>query len=257
MNNRLRNRIVPTTNHRRVFDYKIKNDSSVEIVLYDEIGVWGTTASDFMEMLISANERPINLRISSPGGDVFEALAIYNNLKTYPADVSTQVDGLAASAASYIAMAGETRTIARNAMVMIHDAIGFTVGNAEDHRKQIDLLEGASNTIADIYAQRAGGTKEDWRAKMKEETWYYSGQEATDAGLTTAVYEPDSNPIENKWDLSLFNFKKSVKSSGTDTDFPQSQPSISTKTSEKEEIPDLLSELELVSLSNALKEAFK
>ena len=249
MNNRLRNRIAPSSNHKRIFDYKVKNDSAFEVVLYDEIGLWGVTASDIMEALTAANERPLNVRISSPGGDVFEALAIYNNLANYASVVNTQIDGLAASAASFIAMAGKERTIARNAMVMIHDAIGFTVGNAADHLKQVDLLEGASNTIADIYAQHAGGTKEEWRARMKEETWYYDGQSATAAGLTTGVYDGESNPSD-KWDLTLYDFKRVDAKQHTESDFPQIQDVV-------EEPKEDFTEEELIEALTALKEAFK
>ncbi|MGA5116861.1 head maturation protease, ClpP-related [Streptomyces pseudogriseolus] len=168
--------------------FAIKNitTDTASMAIYDEIGAWGVTASDFVNELNSVAAKRINLSISSPGGDVFDGLAILNALRQHPATVEVTIDGLAASAASFIAMAGDTIRIAPQAMVMIHDASGVVIGNAEDMLDMADLLDKTSDNIAAVYAQRAGGTVEDWRAAMKAETWY-SDQEAVDAGLADEI----------------------------------------------------------------------
>lgn len=173
--------------------YEIRNlaDSRAEIALYDEIGAWGVSASAFVDELRALNASSITLRISSPGGDVHDGLLMLNALRQHPADIDVVIEGLAASAASFIAMAGDTVMIAPQAMVMIHDAAGLCMGNAEDMFEMANLLDKHSDNIAAIYSQKAGGTVEDWRAKMREETWY-TDQEAVDAGLADGVLGEDA-----------------------------------------------------------------
>lgn len=168
--------------------YRIENKASTTAKLYifDEIGDWGVNARDFANDLTGITAPEIELHLSSPGGDVFAGVAIYQSLKDHPAAVNVVIDSLAASAASFIAMAGDTIKIARNAQMMIHDAHGLSIGNAKDMRETATLLEKVSDNIADIYSQRAGGTVEDWRARMLAETWY-SAQEAVEAGLADEI----------------------------------------------------------------------
>ncbi|MFD9398349.1 head maturation protease, ClpP-related [Streptomyces sp. NPDC060011] len=168
--------------------YEIKNLSgdAAEISLYDEVGIWGVTASSFADDLRDVTAKSITLRISSPGGDVFDGLAILNSLRQHPATVNVVIEGLAASAASFIAMAGDSIQVAPQAMLMIHDASAMCWGNAADMAETAALLDKASDNIAAVYAQRAGGTPEDWRAAMKAETWY-TDQEAVDAGLADSI----------------------------------------------------------------------
>jgi ATP-dependent Clp endopeptidase proteolytic subunit ClpP len=190
--------------------YKIRNsteDSSVtEILLYDEIGGWfGVMASDFAKDLQDVNTSEIHLRINSPGGDVFDGIAIMNALKRHKAKVTTFVDGIAASAASFIAMAGDEIVMSRNAEMMIHDAWGLAVGNAADMRDLADRLDASSENIASIYADRAGGTTKQWRSAMEAETWY-SDKEAVAAGLADRVEtnKTASDKAKNRFDLSVF-----------------------------------------------------
>jgi len=186
--------------------YSIKNATSdvAEIYLYDEIGYWGVTAKDFVNALNDVTAGTIQLRVNSPGGDVFDGIAIYNAIKRHPSKCEVTVDAIAASAASFICMAGDTVAMTRNSELMIHDAWGLCVGNAADMRDTADLLDRFSNNIADIYMQKAGGTVESWRDTMRTEAWY-SAQEAVDAGLADKV-EGDSEEASNKWDLSVFNY---------------------------------------------------
>ncbi|WP_145877538.1 head maturation protease, ClpP-related [Streptomyces sp. BK340] len=177
--------------------------------IYDEIGgSWlseGVTAVDFIAELgqISGD---LEVHINSPGGDVFDGIAIYNSLAQRPGNVTTVVDGLAASAASFIAQAGTTRVVAPGAMMMIHDASGACFGNAGDMRDLAELLDKVSDNLASIYADRAGGDAEGWRTAMRTETWY-TADEAVKAGLAHRVAErPEQNALAAvaQFDLSVF-----------------------------------------------------
>lgn len=181
--------------------YSIRNVTrdEAEVFIYDEIGVWGVTASDFIRDLQDIKAKSISLRINSPGGDVFDGVAIYNALQRHPAEVTAYVDGMAASAASFIAMAGKTVMMSPHAQMMIHDAAGFAMGNAGDMRKLADILDSISNNIAGIYADHAGGTSDEWRERMLPETWY-TDQQAVDAGLADGIVgkEPVENRVRNE-----------------------------------------------------------
>lgn len=170
--------------------YEIRNatEDEAEVYIYDEIGYWGVTANEFAQELRSITAPTIQLHLNSPGGDVFAGIAIYNALKAHKATVNVHIDALAASIASVIAQAGDNISIAKNAQMMIHDAHGFTVGTADDHREMADLLDASSDIIAEVYADRAGGSTKDWRSTMKATTWY-RGAEAVEAGLADAVQE--------------------------------------------------------------------
>jgi len=179
--------------------------------IYDEIGGggWfndGVTAIDFIQQLAGING-DIEVHINSPGGDVFDGLAIYNSLAQRSGNVTTVVDGLAASAASFIAMAGKQRVIAPGAMMMIHDAAGMCMGNASDMRELAELLDKVSDNIAGIYAaDDSTASATDWRAAMKAETWY-TADEAVAAGLAHRVAErPNAAALAAtaKFDLSAY-----------------------------------------------------
>lgn len=161
----------------------------VDMYLYDEIGYWGITASDFIGELSQLQGANISLHVNSPGGDVFDGIAIYNALLNHQGMVAVTIDSLAASAASFIAMAGQQVQMAKTAQIMIHDALALVIGNAQELRDTADLLDKNSLNIASIYADRAGGTPEDWRTRMMAETWY-SSDEALDAGLVDAIQTP-------------------------------------------------------------------
>lgn len=165
------------------------------IYLYEEIGVWGVTAGDFVNQLQQVTTKAIDLHINSPGGSVFDGIAIHAALVNHPATVTTITDGLAASAASFVAQAGDVRAIERNASMMIHDASGLVLGNAADMRQMADLLDQMSDVIAGIYADRAGsGTTTSWRDSMRAESWY-TGAQAVDAGLADKTLN-DTTPAE-------------------------------------------------------------
>jgi ATP-dependent Clp endopeptidase proteolytic subunit ClpP len=194
--------------------YRLENRASTAAVwIYDEIGEWGVTAADFVKDLQSITAKSIDLHINSPGGNVFDGVAIYNALRNHPATVNVVVDGLAASAASFIAQAGDTVSMERTAQMMIHDAHGVALGNAGVMREMADLLDKASDNIAGIYAARSGKPAEFWRAEMLREPWY-SADEAVAAGLADRIAgeEPENRApaaIQNEagslgeWDPEL------------------------------------------------------
>lgn len=188
--------------------YEIRNakGDEAEVLIYDEIGFWGISAADFAGELKGITAPVISLRINSPGGEVFDGFAIYNALVNHPSTVHVTVDGLAASVASVIAQAGDIRRVAKNATLMIHEPYGEAIGNSETMRKMADELSKLGDTIAEIYADRAGGAISDWRSRMLEETWYRA-QEAVDAGLADEVLPgkaKESNVGPRFFNLSRF-----------------------------------------------------
>lgn len=191
--------------------YRIVNTAPgpARVDIYDEIGaglLGGVSAAGFTAEL-AAIKGDLEVHINSPGGNVFDGIAIYNALAQRPGRVTTVVDGLAASAASFIAQAGKTREIAPGAMVMVHDAMGLCVGNAADMRETADLLGKASGNLASIYAAHTGRPEGGWRDAMRAETWY-TAQEAVDAGLADRLAErpvsPDALAVAAKFDLSIY-----------------------------------------------------
>lgn len=172
-----------------------------EIYLYDPIGGWdGISASEFRDELAAVTAPRIALHINSPGGDVFDAIAIYNMLRTHPAKVTSYVDAIAASAASVIALAGQRIVMAQHSQMMIHDAWGWATGNSAAMHRAGDFLARQSDIIAGIYAGR-GKTAAHWRALMEAETWF-TAEEAVAAGLADEVSEQEA--VENRFDLSAF-----------------------------------------------------
>jgi ATP-dependent Clp endopeptidase proteolytic subunit ClpP len=152
-------------------------ERSVEISIYDEIGLGGVTAKDFMPQKSKRYKgEHIHLRINSVGGSVIEGAAIYNSLRRHKGGLTVHVDGLAASMASVIAMAGEEVFIADNAMLMIHNPWSMTMGDANDLRKEADVLDKLKNTLVNAYARKTGMETSDIAAMMDEETWLNSTQ---------------------------------------------------------------------------------
>jgi ATP-dependent protease ClpP protease subunit len=151
---------------------------TTDIYLYDAIGEWGVTAQDFVDALRSVVTGTITMYVNCEGGEVFDGLAIYEALRRHPASITAFIDGIAASAASFVVCAANRVVIAEHGRMMIHDAHGLAMGNARDMRSMADLLDSLSDTIADIYAERTRGTRDDWRAAMQaaeggpDGTWY-------------------------------------------------------------------------------------
>lgn len=142
-----------------------------KINIYGDIGSswWANSvsASAFVKDLDDLDADEIDLHLNSRGGDAFDGITIYNALRANRAKVTVYVDGLAASAASVIAMAGDEIVMGKGAEMMIHDASGLSFGNAADMAKMGSILDKLSDSIADIYAETAGGTSAEWRDAMK------------------------------------------------------------------------------------------
>lgn len=190
-----------------------KKDNEAEILIYEQIGAdWygeGVTAKRFADDLRAMGDvSAINVRINSPGGDVFDGLAIYTQLTQHKAPVNVFIDGLAASAASFIAMAGDTIKIAENGMFMIHKAWSMAVGNSDDMMKVADTLSKVDDTIALTLQKRSGQTEDDIRKWMKDETWM-SGQEAVDRGFADGLME--AKKVEARFKM-LASFKNAPDS---------------------------------------------
>lgn len=170
---------------------KAKANDTAEISIYDEIGFWGVSAASFAQDLKNCgnNLKQINLHIHSPGGDVFDGIAIYNLLKNHPANVTVYIDGLAASMASVIAMAGNEVIMPENAMMMIHKPWGIQGGDAEDMRKYADLLDKVENTLIPAYANKTGKTPEELAEMLSAETWL-NGKECVEQGFADKLAEP-------------------------------------------------------------------
>ena len=173
--------------------YRIENKADqaiARVYIYNHIGFDGVTAQDFVAEIGQLQTSQIELHLNTPGGDVADALAIYNAVKDHPADVTAIVDGEAASAGSFIFQAADTRVMNSFSILMIHDAaIGMTIGNAKDHREVADMLDKYSDNIAAIYASRAGGSADYWRTQLQAET-FYTADEALAAGLADEVRIP-------------------------------------------------------------------
>lgn len=175
--------------------WQIRNltESSADIYLYNEIGEnwWGesTSAKDFKKELDEIGDvQTLNIFINSPGGSVFDGMAIYNQLKRHNAYKNVHVDGIAASIASVIALAGDKLVIPRNAYFMIHQPWALALGSAADFRKMADSLDVIEEGILNVYEDHSALTREEIQAMMEAETWM-TGEEALEYGFADEVGE--------------------------------------------------------------------
>lgn len=173
--------------------------------IYDEIGFWGTNAATFARQWqeIEASSKRIDVHISSPGGNLFDALTIYNLIQQSEKPVTIYVDGLAASSASLIAMAGKETRMAENALMMLHNPYTVTIGNKAEHESAIQVLEAATKATIVAYARKSGKTDDEIAAILDEETWY-GADEAKDAGFVDKVIK--AVPMAAKFDANTYGF---------------------------------------------------
>ena len=162
-----------------------EGETSAEISIYDAIGSFDVNAKQFVDELKDINADTINLRINSPGGSVIDGNAMFNALQRHPAKVITHIDGLAASMASVIAMAGDEVHMADNALLMIHNPWTFSMGDADELRADADLLDKMSASILSSYG-RSQYEVDELKNLMDEETWF-TAQEAFDAGFVDHI----------------------------------------------------------------------
>jgi ATP-dependent protease ClpP protease subunit len=175
-----------------------------EILLYGTVGDpfgWGDgfTATDVAEALAELGEGAVTVRINSPGGIAMDGMAIYSLLKAHPGAVTTIVDGVAASAASLVFMAGATRQVRDGAMVMIHDASISTFGNAERHNSRAAFLDSLSDQYAGVYQRASGLERGDVRGLMKAETWLTAGDAVAKGFATELLDEAAATATAYDW----------------------------------------------------------
>lgn len=194
------------------------NGAVTEVLMYGPIDDFydGISAKKFLDAIKDVkDDQKILLRINSPGGDVFQAMPIYNEIRRRGEQVEAIVEGLAASCASWIAVGANRLMMCETSMLMIHRAWGFTVGSVVDHQKSIDLLSKIDDQIAETYDRRTKKGKEKCLAQMDEETWF-TAPEAVDGGFADgiAVYsrasEEKDNRARNANRLRLMNMRLGV-----------------------------------------------
>jgi ATP-dependent protease ClpP protease subunit len=171
-----------------------------------DMGITSGMIKDALEQNPSCTS--ITLNLNSPGGDAFEGVAIYNTLKAAGKPVCVNVIGMAASAASIVAMAGDEVIMNLGTQMMIHGAMAICAGFSADMRKMADTLDQVSGSIADIYVAETGNSKKSVMAMMDAETWM-SAKEAVENGFATSTGA--ANRVENSFDLKGFRFKNTPK----------------------------------------------
>lgn len=176
------------------------SDDERTINIYDQIGAdpWtgaGMTGKLVASVLRRADGADVVVNINSPGGDFFEGLAIHNLLATYKGNVIVNVIGLAASAASVIAMAGDDVNIAESAFIMIHNSWTIALGNRDDMRDIANTLEQFDNSMVALYAARTGQSEADIEAMMIAETWI-NGKDAVEQGFASAIMPTKNVTVE-------------------------------------------------------------
>jgi ATP-dependent protease ClpP protease subunit len=173
------------------------------IYLYDAIGDWyGVSAKDFVKELSAIDAKNIHLRINCPGGDVFEARTIATALRQHKAKITSHIDGVCASAATYIALSANEVEMAEGAFFMIHRAWCLQVGDADDMRSVADLLDKVDASIVVDYSRKTGMGDDEIMQLMTAETWF-TATEALENKFIDRIYE--SEEVENNFNLSAYD----------------------------------------------------
>lgn len=201
-----------------MIEVRAKSEKVAEVLIYDVIGAdffgEGVTAGKVKTDLEALGDvSDINVRINSPGGNVWDGIAIFNLLKQHKAQVHVQIDGIAASAASLIAMAGDLITMGEGSMMMIHNPWTIAIGDSNNLRKDADRLEKIEDQFVDIYAKRSGGKPDDIAMMMDAETWF-TAAEAVKNGFAEEQTEPEQQQEaarSDAWRTVLAAFKKTPK----------------------------------------------
>lgn len=243
---------MPETN-QNWYEFKALENGATEIYVYDEIGFWGITAKAFARDLKELDPKgEINLRINSPGGSVTDGIAIYNLLKNHKAKVNTFVDGLAASMASVIAMAGDTITMPENALMMIHNPWGGAMGDADELRKTADVLDKMKTALVSAYVNKTGLADTEIANLMTAETWM-TGAEALEKGFATQI--TDEVNLQASFDTSKLNqFKNSVKEKFSPVNETSSTVTINVEVAGLDEAEKRIKDLQPINKTSAIAE---
>lgn len=211
----------------RHFEVKALASDRPTISIFDYIGDdgegGGVTAKRIAGALRSVAGKPITVEMNSPGGNYFEGVAIYNLLRRHDAEVRVEVLGIAASAASVIAMAGDEIAIAHNAEIMIHEARGLFFGTKSEMAEAIEVLSHIDNAMVGTYAERSGKPADEFSAMIAGKDKYFRGQEAIDAGLADSIMEREAQmPVYAKADDDYPSDKASLDKFLAKHDMPRS-----------------------------------
>lgn len=193
-------------NRGKGFLKAMDGDDEATIYLYDVIVsddfFGGVSALNFVKELNSIKAPVINLRINSPGGDVFGARAMETAIREHTSQIIAHIDGQAASAATYVALAADNVKISDGGFFMIHKAWSIALGNADDMLQMAALLEKVDETLINTYAKRTGKSADEIAALMTDETWF-NAQEALDSGFVDEIVSVDAQ-AQNNWNLSAY-----------------------------------------------------
>jgi ATP-dependent Clp protease protease subunit len=200
-------------------NYRIRAaGKTLELYVYDYIGGWlgGITPQMIADDLKAAGKVDVvNVRINSPGGDVFDGITIYNLLKRHPARVEVDIDGLCGSISTIIAMAGDHVRMAQNATFMTHDPSSGCFGTATDMRKAVERLDLAKETLLDTYIAKTGGDRDHLSELMAVESWL-GASAARDEGFVDEI--TDELEMAACFDLSKYrNAPKHLTTNGATT----------------------------------------
>jgi ATP-dependent Clp protease protease subunit len=214
---------MTTKTQTRFWNFKNATDENAELLIYGVIGdsFWsdGVDAKEFAQTLTGVKAKKLTVRINSEGGDVFAGQAIYSMLKRFNGEVITYVDGLAASIASIIAMAGKL-IMPNNAMLMIHNPWTFAGGDAESLRQTADTLDKVRESLIAVYREKSGLPDEEIIALMDAETWMTAADavekgfaDEIDGGVSIAASIRDSVLMcgDREFDLSRFRSRPKVQ----------------------------------------------
>jgi ATP-dependent protease ClpP protease subunit len=202
-----------TSSQANVFNAKKKTSDVGELYFYGDIGdfffdgISPTAVASALKDMPEAKE--LHIRINSPGGSVFDGIAIYNLLHNHPARKVVHIDSLAASIASYIAMVGNERIMASNAQLMIHKAWTFMAGNADDLAAAASQLKELDTTLVDMYAARTKLPRKEIEDMLAAETWMKAGV-AKSKGFVNTIEDMESEPVDSMSRV-LSKFKNTPK----------------------------------------------
>lgn len=196
-------------------EFRAQEDGEAEILLYDFIGFdpfddSGMSAKHFKAELDAARGRKLTVRINSPGGDVWDGMAIFNMLSDFAGETRVVIEGIAASAASLIAMAGDTIDAYATSQLMIHDAWTVVLGNEQELRAIADVLNRIDGQMADVYSRVSGRPASEWRKTMDSDS-YLTAQEAKAEGLVHNVLNGASSKSRTKPGSRKSNAEKLAK----------------------------------------------
>ncbi|MEM5371349.1 head maturation protease, ClpP-related [Paraburkholderia azotifigens] len=226
------NRILQLLNENRQAPRRFSIEANTEgdeatVYLYDVIvsdDYWGGVgAQSFVKQLAEITASTIHLRINSPGGDVFGARAMEAAIRGHSAKVIAHIDGLAASAASFLAMAADEIEISEGGFFMIHKAWTIAMGNADDMRSQADLLDKIDGSLVNTYASRTGQSVDDIAAWMTAETWF-NADEAIANGFADRIAQPAEKAQASAWNLSAYSNAPKAKTEPPKQVDPPAEP---------------------------------